>query len=151
MFERLKNLVLPGLKNSASEIDDSDSETSVALAAAMLLLEVAWADHEIEAHELDAIRKAFRAMYGMDPVQIDELIDKARADHQSSTSLYPFTRTLNDQLDRDEKVVLLEHLWRLANFEGDRHHYEEHVIRKISDLLYLSHSDFIATKLAAKQ
>ncbi len=49
MFERLKNLVLPGLKNSASEIDEADSETTVALAAAMLLLEVAWADHEIEA------------------------------------------------------------------------------------------------------
>ena len=87
----------------------------------------------------------------MEDAAIEALIRQARADHDASTGLFPFTRTLNDALTVEEKNALLTQLWRLTRFSGERHHYEEHVIRKIADLLYLSHEDFIATKLIARK
>ena len=141
MFERLKG-VFAREQNS----DVEPESTTVPLAAAMLLLEVAWADHELEDRELEQVKVALESMYEIDQDQGSEIVDRARADHEKSTGVFPFTRLLNERLDRSERKVLLVHLWRVANFEGDKEHYEEHVIRKITDLLYLNHSDFIAAK-----
>ncbi len=141
MFERLKG-VFAREQNSNVETESS----TVPLAAAMLLLEVAWADHELEDRELEQVKVALESMYDIDQDQGSEIVDRARADHEKSTGVFPFTRLLNERLDRSERKALLVHLWRVANFEGDKEHYEEHVIRKITDLLYLDHSDFIAAK-----
>ncbi len=141
MFERLKG-VFAREQNSDVETES----TTVPLAAAMLLLEVAWADHELEDRELEQVKVALESMYEIDQDQGTEIVDRARADHEKSTGVFPFTRLLNERLDRSERKALLVHLWRVANFEGDKEHYEEHVIRKITDLLYLNHSDFIAAK-----
>ena len=141
MFERLKG-VFAREQNSDVETES----TTVPLAAAMLLLEVAWADHELEDREPEQVKVALESMYEIDQDQGTEIVDRARADHEKSTGVFPFTRLLNERLDRSERKALLVHLWRVANFEGDKEHYEEHVIRKITDLLYLNHSDFIAAK-----
>ena len=147
MFEKLRQV----LQQQAAVPSASDEDVSVAQAAAMLLLEVAWADHEIEAAELDAMRHTLRSLYQMEDAAIEALIRQARADHDASTGLFPFTRTLNDALDLAEKNALLTELWRLTRFSGAQHHYEEHAIRRIADLLYLSHDDFIAAKLQARK
>ena len=147
MFEKLRHL----LQQQASAPDATDEDVSVAQAAAMLLLEVAWADHEIEDAELDAMRHALKSLYHMEDDAIEALIRQARSDHDASTGLFPFTRTLNDALDLPEKTGLLTELWRLTRFSGAQHHYEEHAIRRIADLLYLSHDDFIAAKLEARR
>ena len=146
MFEKLRKILQ---QPAGSSVPGED--VSVAQAAAMLLLEVAWADHEIEPAELDAMRHALKSLYRMEDAAIEALIRRARADHDASTGLFPFTRTLNDALDLAEKTALLTELWRLTGFRGERHHYEEHAIRRIADLLYLSHEDFIGAKLAARK
>ena len=147
MFEKLRQL----MRLQAEASPPADETASVAQAAAMLLLEVAWADHEIEADELNAMRRTLRTLYGLEHAAIEALIHQARTDHEASTGLFPFTRTLNDALTLEEKTALLTELWRLTRFGGARHHYEEHAIRKIADLLYLGHEDFIAAKLAARK
>ncbi len=147
MFEKLRQLVRQ--QTAASSVPDE--AVSVAQAAAMLLLEVAWADHEIEPRELDAMRRTLKSLYDMEDGAIEALIRRARDDHDESTGLFPFTRTLNDALTMEEKTALLMELWRLTRFSGEQRHYEEHAIRRIADLLYLSHEDFIATKLAARK
>lgn len=144
MFEKLKQLM-----SSVLATEEAENESNpVPQAAAMLLLEVAWADHDITDTEFAAIRRALQELYMIEHVGVESLIQQAHNDHELSTGVYPFTRTLNKELTREEKCELLKHLWRLTNFEGDRHHYEEHVIRKITDLLYLNHRDFITAKLA---
>jgi len=141
MFERLKGVFT---REHASDVETESA--NVPLAAAMLLLEVAWADHELEDQELEQVKVALESMYEIDQDTVSEIIDRARTDHEKSTGVFPFTRLLNERLDRSERKALLVHLWKVANFEGDKEHYEEHVIRKITDLLYLNHSDFIAAK-----
>ena len=148
LFEKLKETLFRRVQDD-SIADDTESQ-QVALAASMLLLEVAWADHEIETRELHLIRNALQSLYDISAAHVDSVIDEARVEHESSTSIFPLTRTLNEMLTLQERCKLLEHLWRLNSFDGSEFHYEESVILRISELLYLDHSQFIAAKLVAK-
>jgi uncharacterized tellurite resistance protein B-like protein len=146
MFERLKAL----LQHSSARPDDVTAELAVPMAAAMLLLEVAWADQKISDTELDATRKAIESMFHLAPEQVQHLVERARAQHDTEISMYPFTRAANDALSMDEKRQLIESLWRLAGADSGGEPHEEYTIRRIADLLYVSHQDFIAAKLAAR-
>ena len=149
MLDRFKAAFARRVKDDSIEDDSEDQQ--VALAAAMLLLEVAWADHEIEDRELALIRSSLVALYDISESQVEAVIAEAKLEHQEIASIFPFTRALNEQLDIAERKLLLESLWRLNEFDGSAFHYEEGVIRKIAELLYLTHSDFIAAKLGAKR
>ena len=116
----------------------------------MLLLEVAWADHEVTADELLQVKASLRLLYALTDGAADQLIAEARAAHSTATSIYPFTRALNDSLSPEERVELVTALWRLAYCDTQLDRYEDLEIRKIADLMYVSHADFIKAKLNAK-
>ena len=148
MLERFKKTFARRINEQSIEEDTDDQQ--VALAAAMLLLEVAWADHEIESREIDLIRSSLSSLYDISEQQVKAIVAEAEREHKDVASIFPFTRTLNEQLDLNERRHLLESLWRLNAYDGSSFHYEESTIRKIADLLYLTHADFIRAKLAAK-
>ena len=148
MFNNIKAIFLKSDSDNALEFDDKEI---VPIAAAMVLLEVAWADHQLQLEEQQLIVSALIELYGIDQVQANQILKQAECEHKQSTSLHRFTRTLNEQLDLDEKITLLTHLWRMNSLESASFHYEEHVIRKIADLLHLRHSEFIQAKLNARQ
>ena len=147
MFEKLKATLSQAFEKE--QVEESDDQ-QVAKAAAMLLLEVAWADHVIEPNEIELIEAALKSLYGTSQEDIAEILDYAQRTHAESTDIHSFTQTLNEVLNLEERQQLLVALWRLNEFDGSEFHYEESVIRKIANLLYLSHSDFIAAKLSAK-
>ena len=146
MFERLKTL----LQQFASTPADVAIEQAAPMAAAMLLLEVAWADHDISAAELAATRHAIEALFGLTQDQIQALIDTSKSAHDAAISMYPFTRAINDSMTMDEKRNLILLLWRLAGADAHDDVHEEHMIRRIADLVYVDHQDFIAAKRAAR-
>ncbi len=148
MLDRFKAAFARRVNDDSIESDTDDQQ--IALAAAMLLLEVAWADHEIQDRELALIRSSLIALYDISDKQVESVIAEAQLEHREISSIHPFTRALNEQLNTDERKRLLESLWRLNMFDGSEFHYEEGVIRKIAELLYLTHAEFIAAKLAAK-
>jgi uncharacterized tellurite resistance protein B-like protein len=47
-------------------------------------------------------------------------------------------------------MKLVENMWRVAFSDQKLDKYEEALIRKVADLIYVSHQDFIKTKLAAR-
>jgi uncharacterized tellurite resistance protein B-like protein len=146
MFERLKAL----LQHTPDSAAGVSADQAAPMAAAMLLLEVAWADQKISDVELEATRKAIESMFHLAPEQVQQLVDRARAEHETAISMYPFTRAVNDTLSMDEKRALILELWRLAGADDGGEPHEEYTIRRIADLLYVSHEDFIAAKLAAR-
>ena len=146
MFERLKTLL-----HAPESPGGVSAEQAVPMAAAMLLLEVAWADQKISAAELAATRKAIESMFHLAPAQVQQLVDRARTEHDSAISMYPFTRAVNEALSMDDKRALILELWRLADTDDGGEPHEEYTIRRIADLLYVSHEDFIAAKLAARK
>jgi uncharacterized tellurite resistance protein B-like protein len=146
MFDRLKALLQLGTDADATMA----AADAVPMAAAMLLLEVAWADQKITEPELDATRRAIAAMFHLTDEQVSQLVARAQTQHETAISMYPFTRAVNDALTMQEKVQLIESLWRLAGADRGGEVHEEYTIRRIADLLYVSHDDFIAAKLRAR-
>ena len=79
------------------------------------------------------------------------LINESKKTVSESTSLYQYTRLINDLCDYEDKIQLITNLWIIAFADKHLDKYEEYLIRKISDLLYVSHSDFIQEKIKVKE
>jgi len=147
MFERLRQT----LRARFASADTLPDEHAGAIASAMLLLEVAWADQQISEEEVERVRAALCQIFGLGEDEASAVVAEARAGHTSSISMYPFTRTANETLSLDAKKKLLVNCWRLASADAVIDEHEEYTIRRIADLLYLTHEDFIAAKLAARR
>ena len=133
-----------------SEDPTIDDKTSTKACIA-LLLETSMADEILDESELMALKNTLQKDFQINENEIDELIDLAKENVEDSTSLYEFTRDINDNFDATERVKLIESMWKIAYADGNIDKYEEHIIRKVSNLIYVAHSDFIKAKLSAKE
>ncbi len=140
MFDFLKKLL--------ADTQGEDSEAmSLELAAASLLIEVSKSDYKEEPAEVDKIHQLLIQHFDLSDDDIDDFMARAHKQNQDSTSLYPFTRYINDNCSNEEKFHLVKALWEVAAEDGEIDKYEEHLIRKIAELIYLPHRDFIRAKL----
>lgn len=130
---------------------DDSPETTVELAAAVLLVEVAWADHHVADAELRAIERSLKTVLQISGEDLRALIDESRQAQRESVGLHRFTRAIVDAWSAEQRFELLVQLWRLAYCDAGLDKYEEATVRKIADLLYVDHPRFIAAKLKAKQ
>jgi uncharacterized tellurite resistance protein B-like protein len=128
-----------------------EAEQLLPLAAGVLYLEVAWADHDIAHEELALIERTLAEQFDLDPNELQLVVRESRAQHESSVGLYRFTRTINETWNEEAKYQLVVKLWALALSDDRVHSFEEHTIRKIAELLYVSHRRFIEAKLTAKR
>ena len=127
--------------------DDSGDKHSLELASAALLFEISHADHDISKIERREIAAAMRGVFSLDEQELQNLLDAADSAVAGAVSLYEFTEVLNEKFDREQKINLIEMLWRVAFADEMLDRYEEYYVRKIADLLHVSHKDYIKTKL----
>ena len=120
------------------------------LACAALLIEVINSDQKLEEQETEAFLAVLKENLNISNEDIDDLVELAQTQAKEATSLYEFTRLINDDYDYKQKVELIENMWRIAFSDNNLDKYEDHLIRKISDLIYVSHSDFIKAKLKVR-
>jgi len=113
---------------------------------AALLVEVAHADHHFSAAELDHLPHLLKQKFALTDSQVEELVDIARSQSADATSLHQFTRWINRECSDAEKIALMLSMWEIAYIDGTLDKYEEYVIRKVADLIYVSHSDFLRTR-----
>ena len=66
-------------------------------------------------------------------------------------SLYEFTRVINDHYSAEQKLRLIDAMWSVAYADNDLDKYEEHLIRQVAELTYVPHSDYIQSKLSARE
>ena len=126
-----------------------ETQQAIQLACAALLIEVSKADFSLDAEETLAISDLIRQQFDLDPVAIDSLLKLAQEETDHSVSLYQFTRLVNDYYNYEQKLQLMSAMWQVAYADGDLDKYEEHLIRKVAELIYVSHKDFIRLKLTA--
>jgi uncharacterized tellurite resistance protein B-like protein len=119
------------------------------LAAAALLLEVSRADHVRDEAEQLAIVRAVKRAHALSDAEMAALLDSAETSVDAAASIQEFTRVLNEELSAEDRTALIEDMWRVAYADGRLDKYEEYMIRKIADLLYVPHSQFIRAKLNA--
>jgi len=120
------------------------------LAAAVLAIEMIRADHVVEADERHAAMDALRGMFGLDESEAHEILALAESEADDAVSLHEFTQVINEGLDRGQKIELVELLWRVAMSDSMVDKYEEYLLRKVADLLYVSHGDFIQARHRAQ-
>ena len=134
-----------------NQIEDLVEDNSVLLSAIALLLEVSLADEIIDISEVETLKDVLLKEFDVDQKKIDDLISNAKKNQNSSTSLYEFTRKINDDYKFEDKKNLIFSMWKIAFADGNIDKYEEYVIRKVSDLIYISHPDFIESKQLARE
>ena len=139
------------LKRLQTAAPPTDPGQERRLAAAVLLLEVARADYDHHGAERAALRAGLVRDFGVSEAALDALLDEAELRAKQSVSLYEYVTTLNRTLSQDDKRALLTLLWEVAHADGRVDPHEEHLLRRIADLLHLSHADFIRGKLAAEK
>jgi uncharacterized tellurite resistance protein B-like protein len=136
-------------KHVAAPQDETTAERRVQIAAAVLLVEVARSDHEFSEPERQAVLASVQGRFGLSASDARELVSLAETESREAHDIYQFTSKIDASFSPDEKMRLLEELWRAAYADSVLHAYEEHLIRRVADMLHLSHSQFIAAKLRA--
>lgn len=143
IVERIKTLFGP--ESGAAE--EPHSEHALQLASAALLVEMERADHHFEPAERAATARLVAERFAFDEDEARELLELADGEVDRAVSLYEFTSLLHRHLDDEAKRRVLTMLWQAAYADGQLHRYEEQLIRRVADLLYVPREDFIKVKL----
>ena len=146
MLGKLKQLF-----SKKQEQSDQEKVAEEHLATAALLIEVMVIDGHMDDQELQSISATLCAILGLAKNHVDELITLSQAEVEDATSLYQFTKQINDHYDLEGKLQLLTSMWKVAYADGELDKHEENIIRRVADLLHIRHSEYIRCKLDAKQ
>ena len=150
MIESIKSFFENKLTKKEEEEAPSSAMSRVDLTCAALLVEVMNSDHELDEREHQEFMAVLQQSYNIAESDLEELTQLAKDEAFEATSLYEFTKLINDSYDYQQKVGLVENMWRIAFSDKRLDKYEDHLIRKVSELIYVSHSDFIKTKLKVR-
>lgn len=142
--------LIDGLKSCEPDSSSVDSEHRVHLAASVIFLEMAATDSSISDDELSEISRILRTHYALKPEEVKNLMENARAARNKAVDIYGFTRILNDECSYDEKLRLIEQVWRIVYADGKLDMHEDHLVHKIARLLHINHQDMIDAKLTAR-
>lgn len=126
------------------------SQEQKQLAIAALLIEVTMADHILNDHEFVSLQHLLKQKFLLADAQINELVELAKEEAADATSLHQFTVLIHQYCDDKEKFELLVSMWELAFADGSLDKHEEYLIRKVADLIYVSHLEFIRAKKIAR-
>ncbi|MDF2177170.1 TerB family tellurite resistance protein [Aliiglaciecola sp. CAU 1673] len=128
----------------------TDQQQRLDLAAAVLYCEIVRADNVLAEEERSMMVKLLKQQFALSTEQADTLVTQSSEKAEHSADLVSFTRQINAKCDVPQKIRILENLWHLAFADNHLDAHEEHLIRRIADLLHLPHSQFIKAKLEAK-
>ena len=110
MINKIKELITKFSKKE--EIEEESDLSQLNNACVALLVEIAFADKEFDETEKTSLKLALIETYAIEEADIDEIIKDAENTVAESTSLYGYTRIVNDEFEYDDKLSLLKNLWK---------------------------------------
>ena len=119
----------------------------VALATCVVLLEAALVDDDFTDDERRHILGVLRARFDLTDAEAAELMHDALTARDGSSDLWHFTRAVNDAFPPEEKIRILEEVWRIFYSDGSLTGHEDHLAHKLRDLLNLNQKQLIDAKL----
>lgn len=146
----MKKIFLAIFQSQRDDASPQDREHSLRLATATLLVEVVRADFTVEESELAHLRALLQREYALDAEELDALMQQAHEGADRLVSLQHITRLMNENFDHATKLQVVEMMWELVFADDHKDHYEEHLIRQVAELLYLSHEEFIRARHRAE-
>ena len=145
MIDKIKSFFSKNVLDPEAETTSPDQ-----LATAALLIEVMVIDGDLDDQEMQAIAGTLSNMLDLTEEQIDQLIELSREEVADATSLYQFTKEINEHFDIEKKLSLMTAMWRVAFADGHLDKHEENIIRRVADLLHIRHSEYIRCKANAR-
>lgn len=137
-------------QNLAGPAARADAGHTIELATAALLVETVRLDGDLDAAERASILSAIRFKFGLSEAEAADLVRLAEAESAQATDKFQFTSLINKTFSAQQKELVIELMWRVAYADAVLSANEQHVMRKIADLLHVPHSTYIAAKLRAR-
>ncbi|MBT6734205.1 MAG: TerB family tellurite resistance protein [Gammaproteobacteria bacterium] len=134
-------------KTNITQKDIESFDDEKILSICIFLIEVSKSDDEYDDLEKSKIIDLLKKEFSLNDDQIKLVITLADQKNNEMISLHDFTEIVNNECSYSEKKDLIKMLWDVAYADGRIDKYEDYTIRKISDLLYIKHTDFIKAKL----
>lgn len=147
MFKSMKQFFEQRIQSAV----DADDEQPLRLATAALLIEMTRADFEISDDERSAVDNALRELFEISDDEAKVLATLAEAEVDNAACLFEFTRMVDQSFTQPQKRRVVEMLWRIAFADSHKDHHEEYLVRKIADLIHVSHADFIQARHRVEQ
>ncbi len=142
MLSAIKNYFEKNISPDANR----DLEHELKLATAALLIEMMYQDDQIHDKEIDAAKKALTEKFGLTDEECHALFALAEEEVKEAVDYYQFTSLIAREFTQAQKIKVVELLWSVAYADSYLDSMEEHMVRKIADLIYVSHKDFMKTK-----
>ena len=150
MFASIKSFFESHLQNPENQsVESLDHRLKVATVA--LLLETARADFDVLDEELADVARHAQQFFSLDDNETNQLLKLAEEEARNATCYHEFTSLINQSYSPPEKVAIVEMMWRVAFADRLLEKYEEALVRKIAELLYVPHGAFISAKLKVKK
>jgi len=124
-----------------------DEQRQLQVATAALLIDMMLQDDDEHDNERQAILQALQEKFALSPAETDELYRLAEQERKQATDYHQFTRVIANNFSQPQKIQIIEYLWSVAYADGSLDKYEEHMVRRIADLIHVSHKDFLQAKL----
>lgn len=130
-----------------SEASDQDTQHDIRVATCALFVEMARIDEKFTEAEMNAILLILKERYGLSPQHADALITEAERELEKSVDLWQFARLINENYSNEEKIEIIETLWRIVYVDGKMDQHEHYLMNKLQNLLRLTHEQLITAKL----
>jgi uncharacterized tellurite resistance protein B-like protein len=137
-------------RNLAPGSDRAPSRHTIELATAALLIEVVRCDAGITEDERQSVETAVRGKFGLSPDEAETLIRLAEEEVGQANDLFQFTSLINRDFSQEQKLRVIELMWRAALADARISAHENHALRRIAELLHVPHGDYIAAKTRAQ-
>jgi uncharacterized tellurite resistance protein B-like protein len=142
MLKNLRDLLSSSLGGTA-EAGSADRDHALRLATAILLVELIRADYREDITENEAVFAELKDRFSLTDDEAGLLVEEARREADHTVTLQGFTRLLHERLSLEEKHSVIEMLWRVAMADDHLDKHEDYLVRKLADLMYISHADLI--------
>jgi uncharacterized tellurite resistance protein B-like protein len=120
------------------------------LAVAVLLHEARRADYEEGADETAPAERALAELFGLGQGEAAALLEEGRAKAQQLNSFYAPVSVIKREFSLEDRIRLVEHLWRVAYADRRLDYYEDHYVRKIAHLLYVPNTQSMLARNRAR-
>jgi uncharacterized tellurite resistance protein B-like protein len=150
MLRTLKDL-FDTLLPPAPTTPPADAERLLQLSTAVLLVEVMRSDASIDAAERTQILAALRGKFALGEDELARLLELAEQTARESTDLFRFTSVINERFEMPQKLRMIELMWRVAYADGQLDAHENHLMRRVADLLHIPHGAYVAAKARARE
>ncbi|WP_237057924.1 TerB family tellurite resistance protein [Microbulbifer sediminum] len=135
---------------SGDDVEVSN-DRDVRMISAALLAEVATVDQKLDDREQATLVRLLQEHYQLGEPEACEMVDHALSHREQATSLYEFTQVVNDQFDERNKYLLVRQMWEVAFSDDVIEAFEEHLIRRVAELIYLPHGLFTRARAEARE